>query len=273
VRCLRWISTLVVVAGLAAARPARSESWYQGAVGARRLTHMVFGATGAALYVVSETAAKPALAPDHCRWCNVDGLDDRVHRALVWGNPAPAAAFSNLTGFGAAPVLMLGMTAFSASRAAGDGETTGRIIDDTIPILETVLYSELVVQVVKFSFGRQRPFAHFPLQLNTVPTQEDNLSWFSGHATLTFGFAVSAGLVAHRRGSALEPVIWATVLTLAAATSYLRMAGDEHYLTDVLAGAVWGTASALVIPRLTHALPDNLSVVPQGTGLAVAGKF
>jgi len=267
------MSTLVVVAAAAAARPARAEPWYLGESGARRLTHMVFGAAGAALYVVSETAAKSALAPDHCRWCNVDGLDDRVHRALVWRDPTPAAALSNLTGFGATPVLMLGLTAFSASVAAGDGEATGRIIDDTIPILETVLYSELVVQAVKFSFGRQRPFVHFPLQLNTVPTQEDNLSWFSGHATLTFGFAVSAGLVAHRRGSALEPVIWATGLTLAAATSYLRMAGDKHYLTDVLAGAAWGTASALVIPRLTHALPDNLSVVPQGTGLAVAGKF
>lgn len=272
-RCSRWISTLVVVAGLAVARPARPESWYQGEAGGRRLTHLLFGAAGSALYVVSETAAKSALAPDHCRWCNVDGLDDRVHRALVWGNPAPATALSTLTGFGAAPVLMLGLTAFSASAAAGDSEATGRIIDDTIPILETVLYSELVVQVVKFSFGRQRPFVHFPVQLNTVPTQDDNLSWFSGHATLAFGFAVSAGVVAHRHGSALEPVIWATGLTLAAATSYLRMAGDKHYLTDVLAGAAWGTASALVIPRLTHALPDNLSVVPQGTGLAVAGSF
>lgn len=272
-RCLRWISTLVVVAGLAVARPARSEPWYRGEAGVRRLTHLVFVAAGGALFAISETAAKPALAPAHCRWCNVDGLDDRVHRALLWKNPARAAALSNLTGFIAAPILMLGLTAYSASGAAGDGETTGQIIDDTIPILETVFYSELVVQAMKFSFGRQRPVVHFPLQLTTVPTSDDNLSWFSGHATLTFGLAVSAGVVAHRRGSALEPAIWATGLTLAAVTSYLRIAGDKHYLTDVLAGAAWGTASALVIPRLTHALPDNVSVVPQGNGLAVAGRF
>jgi len=273
VRCLRWTRTLVIVAGVAVARPARTEPWYRGEAGARRLTHLVFTAAGSALYAISETAAKGTLAPAHCRWCTVDGLDNRVRSTLVWGNPARAAALSNITGFIAAPIVMLGLTAYSASGAAGDGETTGRIIDDTIPLLETVLYSELVVQAVKFSFGRQRPIVHFPIQLTTVPTSDDNVSWFSGHATLTFGIAVSAGIVAHRRGSPLEPVIWATGLTLAAATSYLRMAGDKHYLTDVLAGAAWGTASALVIPRLTHALPDNLSVVPQGTGLAVAGRF
>jgi len=217
--------------------------------------------------------AKPALAPDLCRWCSVDSLDSSVHRALLWGNPASAATLSNLTGFVISPALMLGVTALSASGAAGESEASGRIIDDTIPILETVVYNELVVQAVKFSFGRQRPLAHFPLHADRVPTQDDNVSWFSGHATLTFGLAVSAGVVAHRRGSALEPVIWATGLAFAATTSYLRMAADEHYLTDVLAGAAWGIASGLLIPRLTHSLPDNLSVVPQGRGLAVAGRF
>ncbi len=265
------MSTLVVVAGVAATSPAHAEPWYRGEAGARRLTHLAFITAGGVLYAISETVAKPALAPDHCRWCSVGSLDSSVRRALVWENPTQAATLSNLTGFVAAPVLLLGLTALSASSAAGNGEVTGRILDDTIPILETVVYSELVVQAVKFSFGRQRPRVHFHPE--SVPTQDDNVSWFSGHATLTFGLVVSAGVVAHRRGSALEPVIWATGLLLATATSYLRIAGDEHYLTDVLAGAAWGTASGLLIPRLTHSLPDNLSVVPLSSGLAVAGKF
>jgi len=273
VRCPSWMSPLVVVAGVAAASPARAESWHRGEAGARRLTHLVFSAAGGALYAISETVAKPALAPDHCRWCSVDSLDSSVHSALLWANPARAATLSNLTGFVASPVVMIGLTGLSAAGAAGEGEATGRIIDDTLPIVETVVYSELVVQAVKFSFGRQRPLVHFPLQPDRVPTQDDNVSWFSGHATLTFGLAVSAGVVAHRRGSALEPVIWATGLVFAATTSYLRMAGDKHYLTDVLAGAAWGTASGLLIPRLTHSLPDNLSVVPQRSGLALAGRF
>lgn len=270
---MRWIATLCVLAGLAAAGPARAEPWYRGAAGKRRVTHLVFAAAGGALYGVSETVAKPALAPDRCRWCSVDALDDRVRSSLVWGNPRRAASISNATGFVAAPVVLLGLTAVAASGAAGAGERTGRIIDDAIPILETAAYSALVAQAVKFTFGRQRPEVHFRAPGTVPPTPEDNLSWFSGHATLTFGLAVSAGVVAHRRGSALEPVIWATGLTLATATSYLRVAGDKHYLTDVLAGAAWGTTAGVLIPRLTHALPDHVTVVPEGSGVAVIGTF
>jgi len=223
--------------------------------------------------VVTETVAKSALAPDRCRWCNTDALDDRVRSSLVWTDPRRAATISDVTGFVGTPVLMFGLTALAASGAAGDGEGVARIIDDVIPIFETVVSSELVTQAVKFSVGRQRPLVHFHSNADFIPGQDDNLSWFSGHATLTFGLAVSAGVVAHRRGSALEPVIWATGLTLAATTSYLRIAGDKHYLTDVLAGAAWGTTAGIVIPRLTHALPSNITVVPQSSGVAVSGTF
>lgn len=264
---------MIVVAGLVAARPARAEPWHHGAAGKRRITHLVFAAAAGALYVISETVAKPALAPDHCRWCTVDVVDDHARNSLVWANPGRAATISDVMGFAGVPVLMLGLTTIAASGAAGDGERTGRIIDDAIPLFETVVYSGLVTQAVKFSFGRQRPLVHYHTNADFVPGQDDNVSWFSAHATLTFGLAVSAGVVAHRRGSTLEPVIWATGLLAAATTSYLRIAGDKHYLTDVLAGAAFGTASGLLLPRLTHALPDNVSVVPQGNGVAVLGTF
>lgn len=268
---MRWIATWVVITGLAVARPAGAEP-PPGEAGKRRITHLVFAAAGGALYAISETVAKPALAPDRCRWCSVDALDDRVRSSLRWSDPARAGTISNLTGFVAAPVLAFGLTALAASGAGGDGERVGRILDDTIPILETVVFSELVTQAVKFSFGRQRPEVHFASP-GAATTQDGNLSWFSGHATLTFGLAVSAGVVAHRRGSSLEPVIWATGLTLATTTAYLRIAADKHYLTDVLAGAAWGTAAGLLVPCLTHALPPSLHVVPAGNGVAVAGTF
>jgi membrane-associated phospholipid phosphatase len=256
---------------LAAAAPAHAEPWHHGDAGSRRVAHLVALAAGGALYAVSETVAKPSLAPDLCRWCAVNGLDDRVRTSLRWGDPASASTLSNVTGFVAAPVLTLGLTSLAAAGGAPD-DRAGRILDDVIPVLETAVYSELVVQLVKFTAGRQRPYAHFA-PADAVTGQDDNLSFFSGHATLTFGLAVSAGLAAHRRDSALEPVIWATGLPLAAATAYLRIAADKHYLTDVTAGAAWGTAAAFLIPRLTHALPADVSLVPQPSGLAVAGRF
>lgn len=266
------VSAVTLAVGLAASRPAQAEPWYRGEAGTRRLKHLAFTAGGGALYAISETLAKPALAPDQCRWCTVDALDEHARNALRWNAPDRAVTLSNVTVV-ATPVLMVGLTALAASSGAEDGERLARFIDDAIPIAETFVGGQLVNQSVKFAFGRQRPLVHFQSDSGFVASQDDNLSFFSAHASQTFGLAVSAGVVAHRRGSPLEPVIWATGLSLATATSYFRVAGDKHYLTDVLAGAVWGTTAGLLIPRLTHALPPNVSVVPQGDGVAVLGTF
>jgi membrane-associated phospholipid phosphatase len=263
---------MTLVAGIAAARPAHAEPWYRGDAGKRRLTHLAFTALGGALYGASELD-KAALAPDQCRWCSVDALDDRARNALRWDHTDRAITLSNVTVV-ATPVLMVGLTALAASSAAGDDhDHLARFIDDAIPIVEAFVGSGLVDQAVKFTVGRQRPYAHFQTAPGAAASSDDNLSFFSGHASLTFSFAVSAGVVAHRRGSPLEPVIWATGLTLATTTSYFRVAGDKHYLTDVLVGAAWGTTAGLVIPRLTHALPPSVTVVPEGTGVAVLGSF
>jgi len=84
----------------------------------------------------------------------------------------------------------------------------------------------------------------------TDSPEENNMSFVSGHSATSFAMAVSSGMIASMRKRRLAPVIWATGLTLAAATSYLRIASDEHYMTDVLAGSVLGAAVGLAIPLL-----------------------
>ena len=46
--------------------------------------------------------------------------------------------------------------------------------------------------------------------------------------------------------------VWVGGLFLAVATGYFRIAGDKHYLTDVLTGAAVGTAMGLGVPLLFH---------------------
>jgi membrane-associated phospholipid phosphatase len=139
-------------------------------------------------------------------------------------------------------------------------------------MFEAVWGTQLVTQLVKITAGRQRPYAHY----RTAPaplSQEDNLSFISGHSSLTFSIAVGAGVIAQRRGYRLAPVIWATGLTVAATTAYLRMAADRHYFTDVLAGGAVGALGGALIPRLTRSLPGRTAVVPQPGGLALVGRF
>lgn len=263
-----------------AAAQAERASWTDGDAGSRRVTHLVSASAAALAYAASATVLKGTLAADECRWCDPPGLDRSVRNALVWDNPKRASTISDLTGYLATPVFTLGLTAMMAVRDAGDTESRfGRALDDTLPILETVLYSQLIVQAVKFSVARQRPRAHFGGGASP-DDHEANLSFFSGHASLTFALATAAGVVAHRRDSAAEPVIWAVGMGLAATTSYLRVAADQHYFTDVTVGALFGIGAGVLIPTLLdHDRDDDENgsqqtmILPTPTSLMFTGVF
>lgn len=262
-------ASLLLAAGLAvsSSAPARAEPWYRGPHGTNRVVHLSISAGLGAFYAASETFLKPSLAPDTCRWCTPPGIDTSVRDALLWQDTDRARLFSHLTGYVAVPVLGIGLTAYVAGSA--DDASWARVIDDVLPVLETVAISQVVTQVAKWSVARQRPFVHFG---NPEPDQDDNMSFWSGHSALAFGVTTSAGMIAHARGSKFEPVIWGVGLPLSAAASYFRIAGDKHYFTDVVTGAAIGVVSGLTIPRLMRRHND-VTIVPQARGAAIVGAF
>lgn len=239
----------------------------------------IAGAIG--LYVASETVAKDALAPDACRWCNPGSFDDGLREVTVWSDPGRAKRISDVVGYGATPIGIAAMLLYAGGDVP-DGRAN-RSLDDMIAMFEIVWGTQLVTQAVKISAGRRRPYVYAALHpdpanpMEPIPTlpisQEDNLSFFSGHSSLTFSIAVGAGIIAHRRGYKIEPYIWGAGLTLAATTAYLRMAADRHWFSDVLVGAAAGTLGAIFIPRLTGSLPGHAALVPQPNGVAISGRF
>jgi membrane-associated phospholipid phosphatase len=263
------LAVLAVLAVLALALPgtAAAEPWYQGRYGKNRVLHLSITVGLGAAFAASESFLKPSLAPDSCRWCTPPGLDASIRNAVVWDDTARARLFSNLTGYVAVPVMGIGITALTAMSSEDAG--WARLLDDTIPILETVAISQLATQVAKWTVARQRPFVHFG---NPEPGLDDNMSFWSGHSALTFGVTTSAGMVARWRHSKAEPWIWGIGLPLSAATVYFRIAGDKHYFTDVLTGSVIGVVSGLTIPRLMRRHGDVM-IVPQDRGAAIVGSF
>ena len=55
-------------------------------------------------------------------------------------------------------------------------------------------------------------------------------------------------MLSHYHGARNEGWVWASGLTLATSTGVLRIAADEHYLTDVVAGAAAGARRGLPDP-------------------------
>lgn len=100
----------------------------------------------------------------------------------------------------------------------------------------------------------------------------------SGHASGTFAGAAAFGTVAMLRGYPGWPWLSAAGFTSATAISYLRMAADRHWLTDVVAGAALGTGIGIAVPLLLHRKarePDGRSatIIVTPVPLGVAGTF
>jgi membrane-associated phospholipid phosphatase len=223
-------------------------------------------AAAATIWIGTELA-KESLAPEACRICGANALDDGARNRLVWDRRDLARHGSDLLAFAVLPVAAFGHSALAA-RNAGAAR-------------EALLDALVIGEVVKFAAGRQRPFVRFENFDGTDrPRDPDgNLSFYSGHTSLAFSTVAAAATVASLRGYRSAPWVWGVGLAGAAGVGYLRIAADKHYLTDVLTGAVVGTVVGVAAPRLLHprkrvddegSAALSMSVVPLPLGFVIA---
>ncbi|MRG94130.1 phosphatase PAP2 family protein [Polyangium spumosum] len=209
---------------------------------------------GAAAWITTEIL-KSRIAPATCRWCSPPGGDDAIARGLGWDNRKTAATISDVGLFGVAPLAAFGGSALVVYT---NGGTLGEWGTDALVILESLVVAADLTQIVKFTVGRERPLLEYgPATAEERKNRDNNLSFFSGHASSTFSLAVSSGMVASLKGYRAAPFIWATGLTIAATTGYLRIAADKHYFSDVVIGAIVGSAVGFVVPWLHRPRADG----------------
>jgi membrane-associated phospholipid phosphatase len=214
-------------------------------------------------------ASQKEHAPKVCRVCRSNALDEGARKALVWERRKLADTLSNV-GLAVTPGWALGSLLISG---AADKR---RSAVDPLLVVESTMTAMLINQIVKFEVARERPDVHHGLVAHGG--SEDNVSFFSGHTTWSFASAVAAGSVASLRGYRGAPAVWAGGLAFAAATGALRIGADRHWLSDVLVGAVIGSAAGALIPRLhlvrastTSVATSQAAVAP--TWITVGGVF
>jgi len=223
---------------------------------------------GALLWIFTESVLKDQLAPMDCRWCDGNGLDDGVRSALKWDDVSTARGISDATAL-LGPIAVLSLDAVASDTWSIFGE-------DALVMIETAAIAMDVNQIFKFAVGRQRPFVRFGM--GGVPKPEHNLSFFSGHATWTFAMATSGATLAYMRGRKSGPIVLGVGLTFAATTAWLRIAGDKHYFSDVLVGAIWGAGVGFAVPWFFHRarapkVKITATPMPGGGYLGVSGRF
>lgn len=148
--------------------------------------------------------------------------------------------------------------------------------------LEVFWLTTGVTDISKSVVGRTRPYLYntsftpeerLNFQNNEAPTA--STSFISGHSSRTFAFAVFASKTftdIYGKGTA-STIVWSASLTAASVTAYARVAAGEHFPTDVIAGAIVGSAIGYFIPVLHKNTPDNLTVSVMPGYFSIAHRF
>ncbi|HKC58456.1 MAG TPA: phosphatase PAP2 family protein [Myxococcales bacterium] len=200
------------------------------------------------------------LAPKSCRWCDgpagspVNAVDNWFHDRLVGAvfSRSTSNTLSSVTAFGLMPAVALTATFL----ATGPYATPGAGARAIVIVGESVAVATALTQAIKFTAGRQRPYAHFqhfsmPGEGTAYdPTPDANLSFPSGHTSLAAALGTSAAMVATLEQSSAAPWLWGAAGALTVTTGALRMMSESHYFTDVLGGAVLGAGCGVLIPLL-----------------------
>ena len=116
---------------------------------------------------------------------------------------------------------------------------------------ETMLFAWGFKELAKLCVNRSRPYMYFDERPQDEIDKGDwATSFFSGHTTLAFAAATYTSYVFGKLmpNSALKIPVIAGAYTLATTVAVTRIAGGCHFSTDVLVGALVGSACGFLVP-------------------------
>ncbi len=118
---------------------------------------------------------------------------------------------------------------------------------------ETLLFANGIKEWLKLLVYRARPYMYFDGYPRDKFEEGDwNCSFPSGHTTLAFAGAAFSTMLFYQYfpESKWRHAFAGASFGIAALTGILRMSSGNHFFTDVLAGALIGTACGLAVPSL-----------------------
>ena len=141
------------------------------------------------------------------------------------------------------------------------------VLTETVMAAEVFLMAHTAPHVLKPLVSRVRPYNYYSAVDN--PQKSDwNHSFFSGHTSMAFAGATFGSYTFCKwfPDSRLKIPVIAISYSLATFTGISRLYAGCHFATDVLVGAVAGTAIGFLVPWL-HTLNTNetqVALLPNG---------
>lgn len=119
-----------------------------------------------------------------------------------------------------------------------------RVYEIAFVALTLLLSRGFIAEIIQFFYNRPRPFAALEGVMQLIQKSAAEPAFPSGHATFFFAFVAAYYMLGHHRG-------WGHVLLAATVLMGIaRVIAGVHYPADILAGAIIGWGSAVVIGRV-----------------------
>ncbi len=194
--------------------------------------------------------------PENARWTSTNGVDEAGRDALRLEGGEEGARLGSDVG------LVLAAAHPLAALFAGRSERPQRVV---LAHAQVIFTTSLLTRISKLSTARARPWTR-----GGEAGRSPNVGFWSGHAALAFA-TVSSGCALQSRGQlygeGATPWVCAGGYAVASSVAGLRVLGDEHYLSDVIVGALVGSAIGWALP-LAHDW-GRLEVSPGGGRLTI----
>lgn len=215
---------------------------------------------GASLAIVVPSAFAGQLITPRCP-CSPSEVNAFDRPAI--GNASPIAdSLSDVT-VGAAVVLPLVLNAVDL----GFSEP---LLEDSVVFAETLAVNGALTTAAKYIVQRPLPRTYAG-DAKLIGSPRGYRSFYSGHTSLAFAALSATSMTLRLRyGEKYWP--WVITLLVGSSVAIERVVAGRHFPTDVLVGAVMGTATGIVVPWLharTGPRVNGLVLVPMANGLQV----
>ncbi len=224
-----------------------------------------------------ELAAPQLPGPSCGPVCNIDSLNP-LDRSVVGWHSAPARTASNvLIAFNIGLPFVLDLIDVAATRPR---QAVSGYLQDALILSEVFVVNAALNTAFKYALRRPRPFMYEPApdplgdpEVASLAERSDvdaGLSFYSQHSSTAFSLATAYSYLFMLRhpGSRWIVPMWILSEGLAATTATLRVLAGKHFITDIVIGAVAGSAIGLLIPFLHRRSLPSSALVAQSAWLS-----
>lgn len=139
-------------------------------------------------------------------------------------------------------------------------QSRDNIITEAVMYAETLLLAHSVKELTKDVVIRWRPYCYYDDTRSKLLKDDDSgKSFMSGHSAMAFtsaSFLTTVYAHLHPEGKNKYLVAGGSFVA-AAVVGTLRILSGNHFFTDVLVGAAWGTFAGWLVPQLHYCQEDK----------------